>query len=336
MWTVRNLFPHLVDPEYLDECARLTSRGKRRRPEVADLLFRRETVLEDVRSRLRSGTWSHSPFQVLFIRDPKPRLIAKARIEDRIVHAALVRLMEPVWMRSATHDDFACRPGFGTHRARMRLLQLVRRHRFFLHLDVRSYFPSVDLRLLRALVATRVRDERFLGVLDEVLDRGAPLYSIPRYRAFARLGDDWPPEGCGLPIGASTSQFLAAHVYLLALDHRIKRDWHVPGYVRYVDDLFLFDDSRRRLARIRDELAAWLWAERRLKLKVPGARVRSSHGHLAALGCRISRGGIEPHSRRIRALGATVARECRRERHGGPPVDLEGSIEARMGELLFG
>ena len=49
MRTWRNLFERLVDPEHLDQAARLTVRGKRRRSDVAWFLVRREAALERLR-----------------------------------------------------------------------------------------------------------------------------------------------------------------------------------------------------------------------------------------------------------------------------------------------
>ena len=244
MYSVKNLFPRLVAPEHLEEAAARTVRGKRRRPDVAWFLFRREEVLDDVRAQLAGGSYRPLGFEAVYLRDPKPRVIARAPIEDRIVHTALERLMGPVLTRSLRPEAFACRPGMGTHRAVIRAQELMRRHRFVVHLDVRRYFPSVDLRILRGLVARRVRDERFLAVVDAVLAAGAQVYRDPRVRRWAGLDADWPRPGCGLPVGALTSQLLAAHVYLDALDHHVKRVLHVPGYIRYVDDLLLFGDRR--------------------------------------------------------------------------------------------
>ena len=45
----------------------------------------------------------------------------------------------------------------------LRLQELMRRHRFAVHLDVRSYFPSIDREILRRLLARRIRDDRFLA-----------------------------------------------------------------------------------------------------------------------------------------------------------------------------
>ena len=322
-----------MEPAHLARAAALTIRGKRLRPDVAWFLFRREGVLADIESALRRGDYEPEGFDLLFIHDPKPRAIARASIADRVVHTALVSLMEPALTRSITDDDFACRPGYGTHRARLRLLEFVRRHRFALHLDVRSYFPSIDLGVLRALLRPRIQDGRFLAVVDRVLDAGAGLYDSARARRHARLDPDWPPPGRGgLPIGALTSQLFAAHVYLHAFDHFVKRDLHVPGYLRYVDDLFLFGDSRAALRGWRSAAARYLGDERRLRLKRPDAPVLSCAGHLDALGVRIRRTGIEPRPRALSRLRAAVARVA-----SGEDLDerIREAMASRVGGILF-
>jgi hypothetical protein len=62
----------------------------------------------------------------------------------------------------------------------------------------------------------------------------------------------------GLPIGNLTSQFFA-NVYLNPLDHFVKHDLRVKGYLRYMDDFLLFGDDRGTLRRqgreVREKLA---------------------------------------------------------------------------------
>lgn len=335
MRTVRALFPRLCDPDHLDRAARATIRGKRRRPDVAWFLFRYDEELARLHEELAGGTWQPQGFELLTIRDPKPRLIARAPIADRVVYSALTLLLEPVFLPSLATAAFACRPGFGTHRAVLRLRELMVRHRFALHLDVRSYFPSIDLGILRRLLARRIRDQRYLAVVDRVLAAGSGPYEVPEARSWAGLTADWPPPGRGLPIGTSTSQLFASHVYLAELDHRLQREWKVPGYVRYVDDLFLFGDHRADLRQWRGKVGDWLREERHLLLKHPEARVLSCRGHLDALGYRIRRDGISALPRALRRLASRVAAELASPPQRASRVDSARSIAATAGVVLF-
>ena len=335
MKTLRNLFPRLCDPGHLDCAADLTVRGKRRRRDVAWFLFRREAELERIRAALVAGRYQPEGFELVTIRDPKPRLIARVPIADRVVHTALMSLVEPLFTRSLLPDAYACRPGFGTHRAVLRLQELMRRHRFAVHLDVKSYFPSIDREILRRLLARRIRDDRFLAVIDRVLEAGAGIYDPPAARSAAHLADDWPPPGRGLPIGAYTSQIFAAHVYLAGLDHFVKRQLKVPALLRYVDDVFCFGDRRADLRRWRREIGAWLREERHLRLKHPEARILSCRGHLDALGYRLLRRDRHPLPRALRRLRRRAAAELAASPARPAKVDFARSVAASAGVVLF-
>ena len=333
MRSARHLFTRLCEAQHLDDAATATVRGKRRRADVAWFLFRREAELEGLRRKLLTGDYRPEGFELVRIRDPKPRLIARVPILERVLHTALVTLMEPVFFRSLLPNAYACRPGYGAHRAVLRLLELMRRHRFAVHLDVKSYFPSIDVEILRRLLARKIRDERFLEVVGRVLESGRGIYEVPEARRMAGLDGDWPPAGRGLPIGSYTSQLFAAHVYLSGFDHFVKRDLKAPGYVRYVDDFFLFGDRRADLRHWRGSVGRWLAAQRGLRLKHPEARILSCGGSLHGLGYRIRRRGVEALPRALKRLARRAAAEGEGRRRGRP--DFRRSAASSAGVLMF-
>jgi len=314
MRTVKGLFTQLCDPAHLERAMRTTTRGKRRRADVAWYLFHAEARLAELREALQHGTWRPSPLTVHRLRDPKPRAIAIALIEDRVAHAALALLLEEAFGPTLMPENYACRRGFGAHRARLALQRGMRAHRFAIHLDIRAYFPSIELTSLRRALRRRIRDERFLGVLDLVLDVGAGLIDRPGLREFLGLDDTWPPRGRGLPVGAYTSQIMATHVVLGALDHFVKRELKVPAYARFVDDIFLFGDRDRDLRRWREAIARWLQEERDLRLKHPTAPIVSTSQALSGLGAVVTRTEIRPDRGARRRLVARIRRRLAIER----------------------
>src|SRR5580658_9599110 len=112
-----NLWPSITSFENLVAAARVAAAGKRRRPDVAAFNLNLEGELLQLRRELVDGTYQPGPYRTFTIQDPKPRHIAAAPFRDRVVHHALTRVVEPVFERRFAKDSFACRKGFGTHRA---------------------------------------------------------------------------------------------------------------------------------------------------------------------------------------------------------------------------
>ena len=110
--------------------------------------FRFWTELENeifaLHDELWAGTYRHGGYTYFTIHEPKERLVAAAPFRDRVVHHAIVRVIEPIFERRFIEDSFACRRGKGTHAAMRRAAQFARRFPYALKCDVRKYFPSID------------------------------------------------------------------------------------------------------------------------------------------------------------------------------------------------
>ena len=120
---------------------RKAARGKRGKPAAAGFEFRLEENLLALQEELRSGCYQPGPYVSFPIHDPKRRLISAAPFRDRVVHHALVNVIEPLFERRFIHDTYANRKGKGTHRALDRCTQYLRRYAYVLPIDVRQFFP---------------------------------------------------------------------------------------------------------------------------------------------------------------------------------------------------
>ena len=256
MHRVKGLFEQVCSMRNLRLAAREALRGKRGKLPGAMFFAEMEKELPCLHEELRDGAYRHGPYHYFWIHDPKDRLVAAAPFRDRVVHHAIVRVIEPIFEKRFIEDSFACRRGKGTHAAMRRALHFVRGHRYALKCDVSKYFPSIDHEVLMRLVEHVIGDRGVLGLVDRVLASHADG-QVQEWAPGAGLFD-YRTRRRGLPIGNLTSQFLA-NVYLNPLDHFIKHDLRVRGYLRYMDDFLLFGDDRRALrefgASIKDKLA---------------------------------------------------------------------------------
>ena len=237
---------------------------------------------------IASGQYQPRPYTVFAVIDPKLREIFAPDFGDRLVQQWLVRHIEPWWDTRFIDDSFANRRGKGTQAAVERLQSFMRQrgHRWYCHMDIRAFFPSINRSILlqlwqRALPrlpyppATRfVLDQVATAIIGQSPTQPPPFRSgnttllaqIPPHKSLFGA-----PPGVGMPIGSLTSQFFA-NVYLNELDQFAKHRLKVRGYVRYVDDFVLLADDAATLVRWQGEIEHFLSEALHLQLH-PGKTV---------------------------------------------------------------
>lgn len=230
MKRVGGFFERIVGFDNLLLAQRRAARGKRCRTSVARFEFHLEHELFELQDELMTGSYRPGEFFTFEVRDPKRRAICAAPFRDRVVHHALCHVLEPHFERRAIFDSYACRLGKGTHAAIARARQFARRHPYFLKCDVRKFFASVDHGVLIGLLERLFKERPLLDLLARIINHAPP---------------DSPP-GKGLPIGNLTSQHFA-NLYLGELDHFLKDQIHIKGYLRYMDDFLLFAEDKASL-----------------------------------------------------------------------------------------
>jgi RNA-directed DNA polymerase len=264
-----------------------------------------------LQQELLTRTYRPGPYDTFIVHDKKPRLISAAPFRDRVVHHALCNVIEPIFDRSFPYDSYACRTGKGTHAAVDRAAHYTRRFRYVLKCDMEKYFPSIDHAILMELIVERMWDEGVLWLVRTILESSNPQPEVLRYFS----GDDlFAPfeRRRGIPIGNQTSQFFA-NVYLDQLDHYVKETLRAPGYVRYVDDLLLFDDDKRRLHEARAAIEEFI-SQLRLTLHPRKCFVAPVTSGFTFLGYRLfptyrrlDAGNVRRFKRRLRQDDEAVA-----------------------------
>lgn len=324
------MYGELTTWENLLRAWRKASRGKRGHPGVAMFEHRLEDNLATLRAELREHAYRPGAYTSFHIHEPKRRLISAAPFRDRVVHHALINVIEPVFERSFIFDSYANRVGKGTHRALDRCQQLARRFPFVLQVDLRQFFPSIDHAVLREVLAMKIRDPEVLRLADQILASGVGVLS-EEYSMVYFPGDDLfainRPRG--LPIGNLTSQFWG-NVVLNPIDHFVKRELGVRGYVRYVDDLLLFGEGKAGLWADRDALVERLG---RLRLSIH----RGAHPKPVGEGIPFLGFVVYPDYRRLkRRKGVQFRRRLRVLLSEGAPGAVAASVAGWCNHVRYG
>ncbi|MBA3966893.1 MAG: RNA-dependent DNA polymerase [Nitrospirales bacterium] len=280
--------------------------GKGGRPAVAEFGLNLEKELFSLQRALQDESYHPGEYRLFTIYERKPRLIAAAPFCDRVVHHAVMNVIEPSLDRTFIADSYACRRGKGVHAAVDRYQAWAQTYRYVLKMDVRQYFPSIDHDLLKEKLRRRIKDPRVLRVLDWIIE-GSPQH--PHTEASYFPGDTLftPMERrAGIPIGNLTSQFFA-NLYLDDLDQFIKQGLTIRPYLRYVDDMVVLGHDKGWLADIRAAVREGLEVDR-LRLHPRKAHITRVADGLILLGYVVF-----PTQRRLRNYnGHRFARKLRR------------------------
>lgn len=215
---------------------------------VHDFSARQDRELPKLSQQLRDGTYR--PQAVRRVHIPKPgthetRPLGIPTVRDRVVQAAVVKVIEPIFEREFAEQSYGFRPGRGCKDALRRVDGLLKAgYHYVVDADLKSYFDTIP-------------HDRLLDRLRERISDGSLLSLIA---AFLKAGildglTEWTPEA-GAPQGAVLSPLLS-NIYLNPLDHLLAR----RGYevVRYADDFVILcrtaDDAAAALELVRQWVA---------------------------------------------------------------------------------
>ena len=267
MKRIGNLFEQFIAFPNLLQAYYKARKGIRRNQENSFFFVNLEAELLQLQEELQNLTYAPQPYRYFQIYDPKERTISVAAFRDRVVHHALVNVLEPIYEKRFIHDSYATRKGKGTHAAILKAQKMLREHSWFLKSDVDKYFESISQERLLAILAHKIKDKQLLDITARIIRNGGS-------------------QGYGLPIGNLTSQFFA-NVYLNELDSFVKKELKVKRYIRYMDDFVLFAPNKQVLKIQLQAIQQFLVTDLELRLKSSATFVNQASNGLTFLGKRI-------------------------------------------------
>ena len=222
------------------------SLGRSAKSSIIDFYRNLDQNLLSIANDLKNGNYRPGPYNHFIIKDPKERVISASQVRDRVVQHAIINFYEPIFDRHLIFDSYACRTGKGTHKAVLRAFHFAKSSGFFLKMDVRKYFDSIDHAILKSLLCILVKDTDVLSLFNIIIDSANSV------------------SGKGIPIGNLTSQYLANY-YLSAFDHHFKEQHHIKRYIRYMDDILILSENKDDLKVINEKASCY--ARDKLKLQ---------------------------------------------------------------------
>lgn len=263
----KNLFKNVYSFQNLLLAYKKAKRGTRQNYQTSDFNFNLETRIIELSNSIEQETYEPEPYKYFTITEPKERIISVARFADRVVHHAIVNVLEPVYEFFFINDSYATRKNKGTHKAVYKAQLYLKQNRWFLKNDIKKYFENINQDILLSIISKKIGDRKFLNLIEKVIQNGGE-------------------NGKGLPIGNLTSQFFA-NVYLNELDYFVKHKLKFKHYVRYMDDFVIFDNEKQVLISAIPEIELFLKNSLHLKLKPKSTIINQQVAGLSFLGTRI-------------------------------------------------
>lgn len=255
MKRIGNLYEQIISVENLRQADKKARRGKLRTYGVQHHDKNREENIIALHKALRDKTFRTSKYDVFTIFEPKERQIFRLPYyPDRIVHHAVMNILEPIWTKVFTYNTYSCIKKRGITACADRVSKIIKgfnnKPLYCLKIDIKKFYPSIDHEVLKKIVRKKIKDKDLLWLLDEIIDSAE-----------------------GLPIGNYLSQFLA-NLYLAYFMHFVNEKLHaVVGCkealkaVEYADDIVLFADNKVDLHRALCVIRDYLHDELKLTLK---------------------------------------------------------------------
>lgn len=248
MKSYNHLWEQFMTDENIDLAIKNALKGKRNRASVQKYIENPNfhDVIKCYAENFKNAR--HKPKQIYDGIQRKKRTIIVPNFKEQVIHHMIVNVLKPIFQRSMYFHSYGSLPDKGGHRGAKAVKRWIAKDytncQYCLKMDIRKYFENIPHEILKRKLAKLIHDKKFLDVIFEIID-------------VCELG---------IPLGFYTSQWLA-NWYLTELDHYITGTLKASHYIRYMDDMVVFGESKEILHFMRIMIEIYLNQKLGLELK---------------------------------------------------------------------
>jgi group II intron reverse transcriptase/maturase len=255
----RRLFEELCTTIWLEEGFRRVRKNKGSPGidgvRIAEFESRLDEELSQLKAELES--WTYKPSPVRRVEIPKPggrgiRLLGVPTVRDRVVHATLKLLLEPIFEPLFSDHSYGFRPGRNQGQAVEAARKIVAGGKpYVVDLDLSKFFDRIHHDRLIARMGQTIPDKRILRLVGMILRSGIMADGLVT------------PSTEGAVQGSPLSPLLS-NIVLDELDKELER--RGLEFCRFADDCNIFVRTPKAAERVMASIGGYI--EKRLKLVV--------------------------------------------------------------------
>jgi RNA-directed DNA polymerase len=170
---IGNLYRKICSLENLRLADRKACKGKAKQIGVIRHHLNRENNILELHEVLLKRLYRTSRYVNFTIYEPKEREISRLPYyPDRIVHHAIMNVLEKIFVSTFTADTYNCIKGRGIHKASYNLRRAlvdVENTTYCLKLDIKKFYPNINHSILKQLLRRKFKDRDLLWLLNEII-----------------------------------------------------------------------------------------------------------------------------------------------------------------------
>ena len=117
MKTYTKLYEKLCSKENLLKAYQKAKKGKSKKKGVIEFSKNLDYEINLLQKELLEYKYKPQELRKFIVRDPKTRKIHASAFRDRVIHHAIINILEPIYEKIFIYDSFASRKNKGAHRA---------------------------------------------------------------------------------------------------------------------------------------------------------------------------------------------------------------------------
>lgn len=270
--SIKNVFPEMSSFDNVLLAEQDVRAGSRYDKE--ELLFWREYEdnLHFITESIRNLDFPPDSYRSFYVYEPKLRKIVCSDYTTKVIQRVVYNTLNPLVCKGFIKDTYSCVKDRGQLAAMLRLADWVNyvsnsgEKWYYLKMDVEKFFYRIDHEILMKIIRKKVGDKKAVRIMEHYICEASKPFGLPLgIKSPLDISDSEMLWDVGISIGGGLSH-LQGNMYLDPVDQLAKREFGIPKYIRYADDITVLLNDKSKLHWYKNEFSDFLGDELKLRL----------------------------------------------------------------------